>query len=94
MDGIITTCNAANQYLDKPADAIIPHGVDLQRFHCSLDKTKDWAELGFGGKYGIGIFGRVRASKGVDLFVKAALTLAPNTLMQCSLFVENVRIKT
>lgn len=75
MDGIITTCSAANSYLKTPADVIIPHGVDLERYHPPADKKSAWQALGFPGDYGIGIFGRVRPSKGIDLLVEAAIPL-------------------
>lgn len=75
MDGIVTTCSAANSYLKKPADVIIPHGVDLERYRPPSDKKTAWQNLGFPGDYGIGIFGRIRPSKGIDLLVDAAIPL-------------------
>lgn len=73
MDGIITTCTAAGSYLKRPADVIIPHGIDLDTYTPPSDKVKAWSELGFPGKYGIGIFGRIRPSKGIDLLVDGAI---------------------
>ncbi|MGD1979228.1 MAG: glycosyltransferase [Akkermansiaceae bacterium] len=73
MDGIITTCSAANSYLRRPADIIIPHGVDLERYQPPANKEEAWRSLGFPGNFGIGIFGRVRPSKGIDVLVDAAL---------------------
>ncbi|MFT6862433.1 MAG: mannosyltransferase [Akkermansiaceae bacterium] len=75
MDGIVTTCSAANSYLRRPADIIIPHGIDLARYQPPSDKKRAWQALGFPGDYGIGIFGRVRPSKGIDLLVEAAIPL-------------------
>ncbi|MEJ6728776.1 MAG: glycosyltransferase family 4 protein, partial [Akkermansiaceae bacterium] len=75
MDAIITTCTAAGSYLDQPADIMIPHGVDLQRFQPPESKAEAWKKLGFPGDYGIGIFGRVRAQKGIDLLIDSALPL-------------------
>lgn len=75
MDGIITTCSAAASYLKKPADITIPHGIDTQRFHPPRDKKQAWQALGFPGDYGIGIFGRVRPQKGIDLLIDAAIPL-------------------
>ncbi len=75
MDGIVTTCSAANSYLKTPADVIIPHGIDLERYQPPSDKKTAWQNLGFPGDYGIGIFGRVRPSKGIDLLVEAAIPL-------------------
>jgi len=73
MDGILTTCSAAASYLENPADQMIPHGVNLEKYRPPESKQEAWTKLGFPGKYGIGIFGRVRPQKGVDLLVEAAI---------------------
>lgn len=78
MDGIITTCSAAHSYLENPADIVIPHGINLTKFQAPADKSAAWKTLGFPGEYGIGIFGRVRHQKGVDLLVEAAIPLLQN----------------
>lgn len=78
MDGIITTCSAANSYLETPTNIIIPHGIDLERYQPPVDKQKAWKSLGFPGKFGIGIFGRVRPSKGIDVLVEAAIHVLKN----------------
>jgi mannosyltransferase len=75
MDGIITTCSAAEFYLKKKADVVIPHGIDLDHYQPPADKKQAWQSLGFPGEYGIGIFGRVRPQKGIDLLVEAAIPL-------------------
>lgn len=75
MDGIITTCSAANSYLETPANIVIPHGVDLKRYKPPKNKKVAWKTLGFPGEFGIGIFGRVRPSKGIDILVDAAIPL-------------------
>lgn len=75
MDGIISTCSAAASYLERKPDIIVPHGIDESIYTPSEDKGKAWAELGYPGKYGIGIFGRVREQKGVDILVDAAIPL-------------------
>mgnify|MGYP002629508362 FL=1 len=69
MDGIITTCSAAESYLKNKADVVIPHGIDLQRYSPPPSKQQAWKSLGFPGEFGIGIFGRVRPQKGVDLLI-------------------------
>lgn len=74
MDGILSTCHAAAAYLEeRPPDAIIPHGVDLERYTPPADRAAAWERLGLPGKYGIGIFGRVRPQKGIDVLIDAAL---------------------
>lgn len=75
MDGIISTCSAAASYLERKPDIIVPHGIDESIYSPAEDKAKAWEELGYPGKYGIGIFGRVREQKGVDILVDAAIPL-------------------
>ena len=75
MDAVISTCNAAASYLEKPADIIVPHGVDSQRYCPAENNDSAWQELGLPGKYGIGLFGRVRPQKGLDLLIDAAIPL-------------------
>ncbi len=74
-DAIISTCSAAASYIQGGPDIIIPHGIDLDTYSPAEDRAALWNELGFPGKYGIGIFGRVRHQKGVDLLVHAAIPL-------------------
>lgn len=78
MDGIITTCSAAESYLKKKADVVIPHGIDLECYQPPEDKKKAWKSLGFPGEFGVGIFGRVRPQKGIDLLVEAAIPALQN----------------
>ena len=73
MDSVVSTSKKAGSYLDKEPDKIISHGIDLNRFSLPEDKDKAWQALGFPGSIGIGIFGRVRYSKGIDILVDAAL---------------------
>jgi mannosyltransferase len=70
MDAILTTCNAANSYLKKPADIIIPHGIDTKTYTPS-DRTKS-------DQINIGVFGRIRPSKGIDLLIDAAIPVLKN----------------
>lgn len=73
MDGLLSTCNAAAQFMPEPPDRIIPHGVDLSFFN---DRPKkNLVSVDLPTKYSIGLFGRVRAQKGVDLLIDAALEL-------------------
>lgn len=75
MDGVVTTCEAAGSYLETPADIMVPHGIDTQTYFPAEDKPAAWKELGLSGKYGIGIFGRVRHQKGIDVLVDAIIPL-------------------
>ena len=78
MDAIITTCSAANSYLKQPADIIIPHGVDIESYRPREASTKDNETIN------IGVFGRIRPSKGIDLLIDAIIPLLkkyPNVIL-------------
>ncbi len=75
MDGVVSTCDAAARFLERQPDIIVPHGIDTALFCPATDKRKDWQALGLPGKYGIGIFGRVRRQKGIDLLFTAIIPL-------------------
>ena len=75
MDGVIAVSNRSATYLADPPAMINPHGVQITDYVPAKDKLHAWKELGFGGKYGIGILGRVRKQKGVHLFVEACIQL-------------------
>ena len=77
MDSITSTSQKAAKYLTKEPNIIIPHGIDLKRFFPPEDKQSSWNKLNFPGSYGIGIFGRVRYSKGIDVLVDAAINTLP-----------------
>lgn len=77
-DAVISTCTAAASYIQDGPDVIIPHGVDLERYQPSINRSALWSKLGFPGRYGIGIFGRVRHQKGVDVLVEAILPILPH----------------
>ncbi|MBB5073210.1 mannosyltransferase [Bartonella callosciuri] len=76
MDKVIATSVRTGSYLEVPHQVIM-HGVDVRRF--SPPKTVDdfFPVAGLPGKYAVGCFGRVRYSKGTDLFVDAMITLLP-----------------
>ncbi|MCV2445957.1 glycosyltransferase family 4 protein [Paracoccus sp. DMF] len=77
QDALIATSPQAAGYLERPATVIL-HGVDLSVFHPAPDRAALRADLGFAPEdIVIGCFGRVRAQKGVDLLVEAALRLFP-----------------
>ena len=75
MDSVISTCKAAADYLKTPPDKLIPHGIDTQRYQPSTSSTALPPDLVIPAQHYIGIFGRVRAQKGVDVLVTAALPI-------------------
>jgi mannosyltransferase len=77
MDAVISTTPLAASFVPNTT-AVVPHGIDLSRFAPSPDKLKAWADSGLPGRYGIGVFGRVRPDKGSDVFVDAMIEALPN----------------
>ncbi|WP_374547249.1 glycosyltransferase family 4 protein [Rhodoblastus sp.] len=77
MDEIIATSEISASFLERQA-TVIHHGIDLETYKPPADRAQSFAATGLPGKYGIGVFGRVRKQKGIDLFVAAMLRLLPN----------------
>ncbi|MEY2617789.1 MAG: hypothetical protein RL522_791 [Pseudomonadota bacterium] len=76
MDGVVSTTPEAASYVPNTT-RVVPHGISLQRFSPPADKLSAWADTGLPGRYGIGVFGRVRPDKGTDIFVEAMLRVLP-----------------
>lgn len=76
MDGVVSTTPEAASYVPNTT-RVVPHGISLARFAPPDDKLTAWGESGLPGRYGIGVFGRVRPDKGSDLFVEAMLRVLP-----------------
>lgn len=77
MDRIIATSPQAASFLGRPS-TVIMHGVDTARFYPAADRSAAWRATGLPGRYGIGMFGRVRHQKGQDLFIDAMIELLPH----------------
>jgi len=81
MDALLAMCKASASYLHRKPDAVIYHGVKTDVYTPPLDKIDAWQSLNLlpegieKGKRGIAILGRVRAQKGVHLFVKSCIAL-------------------
>lgn len=77
QDALIATSPQAASYLERPATVIL-HGVDTQVFQPAGDRALLRREMGLDpNALLVGCFGRVRAQKGVDLLVEAALRVFP-----------------
>lgn len=76
MDAVISTTPLAASFVPNTS-AVVPHGIDLSRFAPPADKLTAWTDSGLPGKYGIGVFGRVRMDKGTDVFVDAMIQALP-----------------
>lgn len=76
MDAVIATTAKAATFVPNTS-AVIPHGIDLERFHPPPNKFLAWKETGLPGTVGIGNFGRVRPSKGTDVFVESMIASLP-----------------
>ena len=76
VDSLVATCSGAAAVLKRKPDAIIPHGVDPETYTLPVNsKKEDWSSLGYPGEYGIGIFARVRAQKGIGILVDAMIPI-------------------
>ncbi|MBB4198702.1 hypothetical protein CCR94_06725 [Rhodoblastus sphagnicola] len=76
IDGVISTSEGSASYLEVPC-VIINHGVDVRRFQPLANRAAEWKDAGLPGGFGIGAFGRIRAQKGTDVLIEAALRLLP-----------------
>jgi mannosyltransferase len=76
VDCLVATCSGAAAVLKRKPDAMIPHGVDLKTYRLPDEgKKAAWDSLGYPGKYGIGIFARVRQQKGIGILVDAMIPI-------------------
>ncbi|MFB2532089.1 glycosyltransferase family 4 protein [Paracoccus sp. p4-l81] len=76
MDGIVATSARTAAYLDRPADVIL-HGIDADAFRPADDRAALRARLGLPDGLLVGCYGRIRAQKGTDAFVRAMIDLLP-----------------
>ncbi|MBM3967992.1 MAG: glycosyltransferase family 4 protein, partial [Planctomycetes bacterium] len=77
MDSVIATTPEAATFVPN-TKRIIFHGANLAQFRPPPDKHTIWTRTGLPGQYGIGIFGRIRPSKGTDIFVDAMIKVLPD----------------
>ena len=76
VDYLVATCSGAAAVLKRKPDKMIPHGVDINTYRLPNEGKKiAWESLGYPGKYGIGIFARVRQQKGIGILVDAMIPI-------------------
>ncbi|MGJ8679127.1 glycosyltransferase family 4 protein [Paraglaciecola sp.] len=78
MDAVIAVSNRSATYLHTPPAMVNPHGILVDGYVPAKNKQEAWQSLNYGGKFGIGILGRVRKQKGVHLFVEACIQVLPH----------------
>jgi mannosyltransferase len=77
MDAVIATTDRAADFVPN-VHAVVPHGVDTDRF-VPVEKAADgWAATGYPGRRGIATIGRIRPEKGTDVFVETLLRVLPD----------------
>ncbi|SDO07993.1 mannosyltransferase [Phyllobacterium sp. OV277] len=76
MNAVIATSAKSGSFL-KVSHTVIMHGVDTEMFHPPVTNEDAFAASGLPGKYLVGCSGRIRHSKGTDLFVDAMISLLP-----------------
>lgn len=76
MDGVIATTPEAASFVPNTTRVVF-HGASLNRFMPPPSKADEWQRTGLPGKYGIGVFGRIRPTKGTDIFVDAMIEVLP-----------------
>lgn len=83
MDAVICTSQKAAEFITN-CSAVVPHGIDLSRFPPPADKYNAWQTSGLPGRWGIGLFGRIRPEKGTDIFVDAMIEVLPKFPEACA----------
>ena len=73
MDAVVATSTKTASYLEVPAQVIM-HGIDLDGFSPPQDRAALRRSLGLPEEGPLlGCYGRIRASKGTDIFVEAMI---------------------
>jgi len=74
MTTVIATSSGSAFYLNR-SSVVIPHGMDVDMFSPASHSLELRTRLGIPNGIVVGCFGRIRPSKGTDLFVDAILPL-------------------
>jgi mannosyltransferase len=75
-DAVVSLTSVVARAMGMPS-TIVGHGVDLERFQPPMDRDEAWRTLGQGGRYGVGVVGRIREEKGQGDFIEAIKPLLP-----------------
>jgi mannosyltransferase len=73
-DALVALTSDVQEAMALPS-TIVGHGIDLERFQPPPDREEAWHKLGQGGRYGIGVIGRIRKEKGQGDFIEAVRPL-------------------
>lgn len=76
MDGVVATTPEAAAFVPNTTKVVF-HGASLERFAPPEDKHTVWQRTGLPGKFGVGVFGRIRPTKGTDIYVDAMIEVLP-----------------
>ena len=76
MDSVISTTPEAASFVPN-TNRVVFHGANLDHFQPPDSKLAAWQKTKLPGKYGVGIFGRIRPSKGTDIYVDAMIEVLP-----------------
>ncbi|KEJ89398.1 glycosyltransferase family 4 protein [Sulfitobacter donghicola] len=77
MDAVVATSDKTAAYLEAPS-TVIMHGIDVKTFAPADDRMALRAKMGLPtqGQL-VGCYGRIRAQKGTDAFVRAMIQIMP-----------------
>ena len=77
MARVVATSEKSASFLKCPSQVIM-HGIDTDVYSPPADRAGLRKQLGLPDAFLVGCYGRVRPSKGVDIFVSAMIALLPN----------------
>jgi mannosyltransferase len=69
-DALVALTRQIEEVIGLPS-TIVSHGIDLTRFRPPENRAEAWKKLGQGGRYGVGVIGRIRKEKGQGDFIEA-----------------------
>jgi mannosyltransferase len=75
-DALVSLTSEVAEVMALPS-TIVSHGIDLGRFQPPAHREEAWRRLGLGGRYGVGVVGRIRKEKGQGDFIEAIRPLLP-----------------